>query len=170
MNETLRKEWTGFMREDKEYTIGEAIEKYKEIISYLKSKKIRTSPTEYGVDEIVREDEFHLLKEDKMRYFWLYKTEGYTNESCEKIINSIDTVYHYYDVSKNEAEKIVTYARNQKLTLSKAVEDCISALGLSDYLEFLEMVFPSIKELYDSIILRFGMNFLNNLEKIVELI
>mgnify|MGYP000031395188 CR=1 FL=1 len=34
-----------------------------------------------------------------------YAMQRYTKESCEKIVMIIDTIYHWYDVSSEEAEK-----------------------------------------------------------------
>ena len=132
----MKNEWMNLMCEDKEYRVEEAIEKYKAIISFLKDKKIRTVLDGNGIERIVGNDEFHLSESDKKMLLKKYQGESYTDDSCQKIIQSIDVVYHYYDVSKEYAESIVAYARNHKMTLSKALQDSIDTLGLVEYTEF----------------------------------
>ena len=132
----MKNEWMNLMCEDKEYSVEEAIEKYKAIISFLKDKKIRTVLDGNGIERIVGNDEFHLSESDKKMLLKKYQGESYTDDSCQKIIQSIDVVYHYYDVSKEYAESIVAYARNHKMTLSKALQDSIDTLGLVEYTEF----------------------------------
>ena len=132
----MKNEWMNLMCEDKEYSVEEAIEKYKAIISFLKDKKIRTVLDGNGIERIVGNDEFHLSESDKKMLLKKYQGESYTDDSCQKIIQSIYVVYHYYDVSKEYAESIVAYARNHKMTLSKALQDSIDTLGLVEYTEF----------------------------------
>ena len=132
----MKNEWMNLMCEDKEYSVEEAIEKYKAIISFLKDKKISTVLDGNGIERIVGNDEFHLSESDKKMLLKKYQGESYTDDSCQKIIQSIDVVYHYYDVSKEYAESIVAYARNHKMTLSKALQDSIDTLGLVEYTEF----------------------------------
>lgn len=168
MNEKMKKEWKKLMCEDREYSIGEAVEKYKDVILYLKSKNMRTSPTDYGIDNVVVDGEFRLSEEDKKRYFLKYKREGYTDDSCVKIIKSIDTIYHYYNVSVDEAERIASYAIKHKITLTQAIEECTESIGLTNYIEFLETVFPSVKNMYDSVVLRYGIEFITCLSAALQ--
>ena len=155
----MKNEWMNLMCKDKEYSVEEAVEKYKEIISFLKDKKIRTVLDGNGIERIVENDEFHLAESDKKTILKKYQGEGYTDDSCQKIIQSIDVVYHYYDVSKEYAESIVAYAANHKMTLSKALQDSMDTLGLVEYTEFINTVLPSLQKMYDAVILRYGSKF-----------
>ena len=81
---------------------------------------------------------------------------------------SADTIYHYYNVSVDEAERIASYAIKHKITLTQAIEECTESIGLTNYIEFLETVFPSVKNMYDSVVLRYGIEFITCLSAALQ--
>lgn len=153
----MRKEWENFVDTEKDYSMEEAVEKYNEMVEFMRSKKARLVSTPQCERQPL-ENEYHLTEEEKQKYMFKYAMQRYTKESCEKIVMIIDTIYHWYDVSSEEAEKVFMYAEEKHVTSSEAIEKTIGGMGLEELAEFTTEVYPKIKQIYDNTLLRTIVN------------
>ena len=80
------------------------------------------------------------------------------SNATQKRIMIIDTIYHWYDVSSEEAEKVFVYAEEKHVTPSEAIESTIGGMGLEELAEFATEVYPQIKQIYDNTLLRTTAN------------
>ena len=145
-NKLMRQEWKELVDVEKKYSMDEAIEKYNEVMEFLRSKKIRIIMTAQGKRQPL-ENEVHLSDEDKRKYTFKYLMLNYTKESCEKIIKGIDTIYHFYDITSEEAVEVFEYSRIKGVTISEAVQTKLGGMGLEELAEFTSEVYMKIKEI-----------------------
>lgn len=142
----MRQEWKELVDVEKKYSIDEAIEKYNEVMEFLRSKKIRIIMTAQGKRQPL-ENEVHLSDEDKRKYTFKYLMLNYTKESCEKIIKGIDTIYHFYDITSEEAVEVFEYSRIKGVTISETVQTKLGGMGLEELAEFTSEAYMKIKEI-----------------------
>ena len=153
----MTKEWKNFVDTEKDYSMEEAVEKYNEMVEFMRSKRARLVSTPQCERQPL-ENEYHLTEKEKQKYMVKYAMQRYTKESCEKIVMIIDTIYHWYDVSSEEAEKVFVYAEEKHVTPSEAIEKTIGGIGLEELTEFATEVYPKIKQIYDNTLLRTTVN------------
>lgn len=153
----MTKEWKKFVDTEKDYSMEEAVEKYNEMVEFMRSKRARLVSTPQCERQPL-ENEYHLTEKEKQKYMVKYAMQRYTKESCEKIVMIIDTIYHWYDVSSEEAEKVFVYAEEKHVTPSEAIEKTIGGMGLEELAEFATEVYPKIKQIYDNTLLRTTAN------------
>ena len=137
--------------EDIDWNVGEGIIDGDRhiVMNYVNNSKLDI--VYFGLDYTEKEE---ITEEEKQKYMVKYAMQRYTKESCEKIVMIIDTIYHWYDVSSEEAEKVFMYAEEKHVTSSEAIEKTIGGMGLEELAEFTTEVYPKIKQIYDNTLLR----------------
>lgn len=146
----MKQEWQDFVDVDtkKNYSMEEAVEKYNEVIKFLRSKKVRIISTPQCERQPL-DSEYHLSDKDKEKYTLKYLMMNYTKESAEKIIKGVDAVYHFYDVTVEEAVETFEHARTNSITISEAIESTFGGMRIDELANFTSEIYLKIKEIYD---------------------
>lgn len=143
MNKTVREEWKHYLFEEGgDYTLEEAIEKFMAALGFLKDNSMRVS-----VDMILGSEnydlEFRLTEKEKAEYIQKFNKEGYALSNSEIIVKVMDSMYHTFEVSKEEAFEMAKHGAENQLTITQIVSDKLKvdfeAVG-----EFIDTVLPEL--------------------------
>lgn len=160
---SMKNEWKHYIfDETKDYTFEEAIEKALEAFNYLVAHKIRVN-IDMIIDKGSFEKEHHMSEEQKRKYVKNFACKGYTLDSCTKIINCMDVIYHMFNISISDAELIADYAAQNKYTLTKALKDKLY-VDLDEVSEFIDNVFGNIATYFMLKTLQSGMELIELLK------
>lgn len=139
MNREVREDWKQYLFEEgKDYTFDEAIEKVLNAIKFLKKNGVRVTANML-LDEKKADSEFHLSEMEKAGYIQAFSNMGYSISDCETIVNVIDVIYHWFDVTKIKAYEMAEYAANNRLTVTQTIKDKLN-VDFDEIVEFVDTV------------------------------
>lgn len=118
---SVREDWRKFLLdEDQNYTFLEATDILKRSVFYLKEKGIRITEKMLILPKMASQ-EYYLTDTDKAIYMAKFEHERYDIDSCKKLLEVMDAVYHYFDLTKDKSAEFVLYVAENKLKLSDAL-------------------------------------------------
>ena len=143
--EEIRNVWKQYLLdENRDYSLSEFTEKFREAVGFLKENGIRVTKEVLNSDDY--EKEYRLTDDEKLYYAKRFMNRGYNENDSKVIVKTMDALYHILNVSKEEAEKFTEYAADNRMTLTVAIrkkygipiEDVIKYTNtiLESYLEY----------------------------------
>lgn len=117
----IREEWKKYLlNDDQEYSFMEMANIVKESLLYLRENGGRITEKMLMFPHMASE-EYRLTDEDKEYYLARFRNKQYNTDSCNTLLQALEAIYQYYDLTKAEAEELVLYAAENHMTLTDAL-------------------------------------------------
>ena len=163
----IKEVWGEFLLdEDEDYTLLEATTVIKKSLLYMKTKGVRITEEMLIFPKIVMQ-QYCLTDVDKAFYMARFKEEQYNTESCEKLLQVMEAVYRYFDLTREETETFVLCMAEKKMKLSDALKQKFG-IDLEEIDEYMQSVLQENLTYCEKKSVQYGKEFLEILGEILK--
>ena len=166
IKEEIRNEWKRYLLdENRDYSLSEFIEKFREAVVFLKEKGIRVTKELIILSLDDYEKEYRLMDDEKLYYTKQFMNRGYKENDSQTIVKVMDALYHMLDISKEEAEKITDYIAENHLTLTDAISEKYG-ISIEDVTKYTNTILKSYLEYSTNKVIQYGKEVIDILSEV----
>lgn len=167
IKEEIRNEWKRYLLdENRDYSLSEFLEKFREAVGFLKEKGIRVTKELIILSSDDYEKEYRLMDNEKLYYTKRFMNRGYKEDDSKTIVKVMDVLYHVLDISKEEAEKFTEYVAENHMTLTDAINEKYG-ISIEDVAKYTDTILKSYLDYSTKKVIQYGKEVIDILTEVL---
>lgn len=167
IKEEIRNEWKRYsVDENRDYSLLEFLEKFREAVGFLKEKGIRVTKELIILSSDDYEKEYRLMDNEKQYYTRRFINRGYKEDDSKTIVKVMDILYHMLDISKEEAENFTEYIAENHMTLTDAISEKYG-ISIEDVTKYTDTILKSYLDYSTKKVIQYGKEVIDILTEVL---